>query len=142
MVYQGKLLCVRLKPSEHAPHNGTFWCVPGGGLDEREGLAAGLEREMLEELGVKPKIGNLLYIQQFADEKTEYLEFLFEVTNAKDYLNIDLSKTTHGVQEIAEIGFFEPSSINLLPKFLASTELTEDIAEGKTKTFNNIMSKL
>jgi ADP-ribose pyrophosphatase YjhB (NUDIX family) len=138
IMHGGKLLCVRLQPNKDAPANGTFWCVPGGGLEDYEDLISGLEREMIEETGVKPVVGDLLYIQQYQDEKSEYLEFLFEVKNAEQYVNIDLSKTTHGVQEIAEISFVDPVSVNVLPKFLASATLQDDIAQEKTKYFNNL----
>ena len=138
ILYQGKLLCVRLRPKADAPKNGTFWCTPGGGLDQGEALTAVLEREMLEETGVRPRIGNLLYIQQFHDGKAEQLEFLFHVENAADYANIDLAATTHGVKEIAELEFVDPAAVHLLPTFLAQTNIGADIAAGKTKYFNNL----
>jgi len=105
------------------------WCLPGGGLDEGESLLAGVEREMIEETGVEPKIGELLYVQQFAYNDKDYLEFFFHVTNADDYVNVDLSKTTHGAHEIAEIAFVDPASTNILPKFL----MTEPLAEKASK---------
>lgn len=104
-----------------------WWCLPGGGLDEGEALLPGLEREMIEETGVKPQIGRLLYVQQFADDRAEYLEFFFHVTNSQDYLNIDLANTTHGADEIAEIAFVDPATCKVLPEFL-STEPLENTA--------------
>ena len=75
----GKLLCVRLKPYFKAPPGHyDFWCTPGGGVDEGEPLVEAFKREMIEELGVEPKVGRLLYIQQFSrgDDK-DVVEFLF-----------------------------------------------------------------
>src|SRR5256885_13487542 len=92
VLHQGKLLCVRLKPyHEVSASMASSWCLPGGGLDEGEALIPGLEREMLEETGVVPKVGNLLYVQQFAYNNKDYLEFFFHVTNSQDYLHIELS---------------------------------------------------
>lgn len=128
VLHQGKLLCVRLKPyHEVSASMASSWCLPGGGLDEGEALIPGLEREMLEETGIAPKVGNLLYVQQFTYNDKDYLEFFFHVANGQDYLHIDLSKTTHGADEIAEIGFVDAASTKILPEFLM-TEPLEEIA--------------
>jgi 8-oxo-dGTP diphosphatase len=126
VLHDGKLLCARLKPYNDPERTEAhdFWCLPGGKLEPGESLAAGVEREMIEETGVKPVIGNLLYVQQFTDGEHEFLEFFFHVTNDQDYLAIDLSTTTHGETEIEEIGFVDPKNTVILPDFLR----TDDIA--------------
>ena len=101
---EGKLFCQRLK-SSHTLHGSDFWCTPGGGIDFGESLHEGLIREIIEETGVKPSIGNLLFIQQFMDGEREQLEFFFHVRNADGYGEISLENTTHGVAEVAEYGF-------------------------------------
>ena len=132
----GKLLAARLTPDAGRPEKGTFWCLPGGGLESTESLPAGLDREMLEETGIKPDLGNLLYIQQFKDKQCEYLEFFFVVTNTSAYTAINLSETTHGVAEIADIRFIDPVTSNLLPIFLRERNIADDIQSGKTYYFN------
>jgi ADP-ribose pyrophosphatase YjhB (NUDIX family) len=126
VLHEGKLLCVKLKPyKDHLKQDNSYWCLPGGGLDEGEGLVAGVEREMVEETGIKPTVGNLLYVQQFTHGEKEYLEFFFHITNSDDYLDIDLSKTTHGMEEIEEIDFINPLSNHVLPEFLKTEQLVE-----------------
>lgn len=113
-----------------------FWSTPGGGLDEGESLRDGLRREMIEETGIVPKIGKLLYIQQYKEEGKEFLEFFYHITNADDYdLDIDLASTSHGQQEIARCGFIDPHSEVLLPDFLRQTNIAQDIAAGEVKEF-------
>jgi 8-oxo-dGTP pyrophosphatase MutT (NUDIX family) len=136
ILQEDQLLCVRLRPTELAPHNGSFWCVPGGGLEPGEALLAGLERELIEETGIKPHVGNLLYVHQYKDDKSEYLEFLVVVTNAEDYSRIDLSATTHGMQELQEIRFVDPKSVILLPTFLTERPLAEDARLGATRCYS------
>lgn len=132
-----KLLCLRLKPYNDMPNQGTFWCVPGGGLDDDEPLTKGLERELIEELGVKPIIGNLLYVQQYRTDKREYLEFFFNITNTSDYLGIDLTKTSHGSIEIEELKFVDPKTTNILPTFLTKEPLSEIVLSNTpTQIFN------
>lgn len=117
----GKLLCQRLKSKDGMPRN--FLCTPGGGLDSREGLIDGLHREMIEETGISPEIGNLLFIQQLADGDEEHLEFFFHIKNADDYAAIDLSKTSHGELEIATVEFVDPFTENVLPAFLQTADI-------------------
>lgn len=131
--HESKLLCVKLKPysgvSELMAEN---WCTPGGGLDEGEPLLAGIEREMIEETGIKPIVGNLLYLQQFFFRDKDYLEFFFHITNAEAYIGIDLSKTTHGEAEIDAIDFVDPATSPILPQFLMTEDIAAQIATGTT----------
>ncbi len=136
ILLEGKLLCVRLKPYNRKSRE-FYWCTPGGGIDFGESAHAALEREMIEETGVKPKVGNLLYIQQFKEKDTgnEQFELFFNVLNPQDYVNIDLLNTTHGEEEIEEIDFVDPSKNHILPKFL-TTENFNNLDNQQTKIFN------
>ena len=134
---QGKLFCVQL--TEHANRTSArnFWCTPGGGLDENEDILAGLRREMIEETGIAPVVGSLLYIQQFIDSGDENLEFFFHVINSDDYKNIDFSASSHGIEEIANADFVDPKSTHILPKFLSTENIAEHIKSRQpTKIFN------
>lgn len=119
---EGKLLCQRLKA--YRRNDRDFWCTPGGGLNIGEPIEEGLRREMVEETGIDPKIGRLLFIQQFSeDNEKEQMEFFYFIENYKDYAEIDLSLTTHGELEIEHIEFIDPKTENVLPAFLQSINL-------------------
>ena len=135
IVYEDKLLCVRLTNyrEEKAP---DYWCVPGGGLDINESILTALNRELIEELGVKPKIGKLLYIHQYKDSKCEQLELFFHIENPEDYLDIDLKKATHGIDEIEKVEFIDPATNNILPKFLTTEAI--DINQTVVKFYSYI----
>src|SRR5262245_30786634 len=105
-----------------------FWCLPGGGVDDGEPLLDAIKREMVEEIGVEPRVGCLLYVQQFARKDRDHLEFFFLIENANDYQNVDLSQTTHGPDEIEEIAFVDPHATHILPEFLTTEPLADFIA--------------
>lgn len=120
----GKLLVVQHKLSDGSASE--YYAVPGGGLDPHESLTDGVIREIMEETGVKAEIGKLLFVQQFYSRRegyTEELEFFFEVKNTQDFLNIDISATSHGKDELALCEFVDPSSIPIYPTLLQTIDL-------------------
>ena len=118
----GKLLAQQLKASTGGGRD--FWCTPGGGLDIGEALTDGLHRELIEETGIAPKIGRLLFVQQFSEDgEKEQLEFFYLVENPEDYEVIDLTATTHGELEVERVEFIDPKAENLLPEFLQTVDI-------------------
>lgn len=132
-------LFLALNNREEGDGQNDFWSIPGGGLDMGESLQDGLRREIVEELGVEPEIGDLLFIQQFVsprDDCQEELEFFFHVKNSKDFEEIDLSKTKLGQKEIHDFGFFDPQSRRVLPLLLQQVDIEKAIKSGKTQIFS------
>lgn len=117
----GKLFVV-----QHQGHQ--TWCLPGGGVDDGESLHAALTREMMEELGVVPDIGPLLVVHQFMrGDLYEGPEFFFRVRNAADFMNIDLTQTTHGAHEIGQFGFYVASGlVDARPSLLTSIKFDDN----------------
>lgn len=125
----GQLLCQQLKPgADEAPRD--YWCTPGGGLDDGESLHQGLHREMIEETGIAPKVGKLLFVQQFHDGTKEQLEFFFHIENPDDYEVIDLASTSHGEAEISKVAFIDPKQHTVLPNYLTTIDIQASI-DGK-----------
>ena len=116
-----KILVTKFKQDDggESKHWGTF----GGGLDIGESLQVGLHREMIEETGIQPVVGKLLFIQQFADDEQEYLEFFFNIENVDDYEIIDLDQTSHGLLELTRYEYVDPTQNLVLPAFLQTIDI-------------------
>lgn len=113
-----------------------YWATIGGGLDPRESLHDGLTRESVEEVGIVPKIGRLLFVQQFVayhrdGRQTEKMELFFHVENTDDYKSpIDLATTTHG-HELARVGFVQPRGNFILPSFMQTLDIADHITHNR-----------
>jgi len=121
----GKLLVTKFRQEDdsESEHWGTF----GGGLDIGESITTGLHREMIEETGIAPKIGKLLFIQQFHDGEKEQFELFFHIENPEDYSEIKLEETSHGILELTRSEFVDPKSSFVLPAFLSTVDIAAHI---------------
>jgi 8-oxo-dGTP pyrophosphatase MutT (NUDIX family) len=134
----GKLFCVRLKKyvGKSTGSDNDYWCLPGGGVDPGEALLPALSREIVEELGIDPEIGALLYIQQFLHDGTEHIEFFFHVTNYEDFSSVDIGASSHGAIEIETAAFINPATTNAKPLFLQTEPIAAHAASaGPAKLF-------
>lgn len=132
----GEIFAQKLK---HKDDINDFWSTPGGGLNDGEDLLSGLCRELIEETGVRPQIGRLLFVQQFHDGEKEQLEFFFHILNADDYKKIDLENTSHGLIEVSQYGFIDPKIENILPINLRDMDIVAYIEATKSPLIANYL---
>lgn len=126
----GKIFAQKLKNKTGV---NSFWCMPGGGLDPQESLVDGIYREMIEETGIIPKVGRLLFVQLFTSDRPdcdEELEFFFHIENPEDYESINLDTSSHGAIEVANCAFVDPKEY-ILPAFLQTIDIAAYINDIK-----------
>lgn len=120
IIHDGNLLVVK-----HSV-NTDFYALPGGHLEWGEKVQDSIKREITEELGVKPQIGRLLYVNNFIDtDQTQSVEFFFEIVNSADYLDVENLGGTHK-HEIVEICWIKKNDTR---KVLPS-KIQKDLNDG------------
>ncbi|MDP2638941.1 MAG: NUDIX domain-containing protein [Candidatus Azambacteria bacterium] len=119
VIHDNKLLVFKL--TEEA----TYYSLPGGHIEFGDTIENAISREMLEETGIPAKVGKLLFIRQLILPDKHMIEFFYFIENGEDYLNIDLSKASHG-HEVVDYKFvdLDDTSIEIRPNFLKA-ELKE-----------------
>jgi len=131
----GKLLVTKFRQDDggESEHWGTF----GGGLDDNESVTDGLQREMVEETGIVPKVGRLLFIQQFKEDDREFFELFFHIENPEDYEIVRLEDTTHGIQELTRSEFVDPKTTFIKPVFLSKVDIAAHISGAEPVVIHN-----
>lgn len=105
-----KMLLVENKKNEN-----NFYCTAGGKMEFGEDPKQTLKREIIEELGVEPEIGRLLYINTYNDGEAQAVDFLYEVLNVTDYKDIEKLKGTHGHELSKIVWLNRVSDVKVLP---------------------------
>lgn len=121
---KGELLCVKSKGK-------PYFSLPGGTSEGFEDYTATAKREGLEELGVEPKLGNVIFVQQIMEQDGNLRSSVaFAVHNYEDFYNIDITKTSHGAAELDACEFIDIHTEDFMP-----VKLREFLPKTHTELF-------
>ena len=117
----GEMLLVK-----HAA-DADYYALPGGHLEWGEDVRECLRREITEELGIRPEIGRLLYVNNFTGaDGIQSVEFFFEIGRPQLFRDMGGPAATHAY-ELADVIWAKPGDpVKILPK-----RLDDDFRAGK-----------
>mgnify|MGYP001573209316 CR=1 FL=1 len=128
---KGKIALVKHKNS----YNGTYYLLPGGGLERDETIEECVAREVKEEIGLDVEVKNLAYYEDVVskDDHTLHLVFRCEIIGGK-VENLDPDKKVKEIVFLSEEKFKE---VKFFPKKLKEKLFPEKdeklpISLGKT----------
>jgi ADP-ribose pyrophosphatase YjhB (NUDIX family) len=99
-------------------HGESYYALPGGHLERGEHLEEAMVRELLEETGIKAKVGKALLVNDWVGPNDHMVEFFFWIENAQDFRHADILTSTHG-HELDSTTFGDPTKgFTLLPSYL------------------------
>lgn len=119
-----------------------YWALPGWGIDIWESIETALNRESIEELNTPAQMDQIIFIQDYLDERREWkihaLEYFCTVKNTQDFENVlqNSQGASHSF-EYVEIAWFDVN--NFPEKFMpiAFPEVIKNYIENK----NNFPTK-
>jgi ADP-ribose pyrophosphatase YjhB (NUDIX family) len=128
IIDEGKMLVVR------HPHDTSFCALPGGHLEWGETPIDCIKREIIEELGIEPEIGRLLYVNTFFDgEEIQPIEFFFEIKNTKDYIDCEQNDRTHEHEVVEMVWADSEKCPRILPNRLCTDFKDGNILSDETR---------
>lgn len=133
-VREGKILLVR-----HEKDGRSYWLLPGGGLEYSESLEAALERELMEEAGLKVKAGRLLFIaESLPPDKHRHV---INVVLAGEILagEAKLNEVSERLKEVAWVPREQLSGLSFQPDFKAILlRLWDEGFQGPALSLGNV----
>lgn len=88
-----------------------YWALPGGGIDFWEPISDALCRESVEELNIKAELDQIIFIQDYSEERAwknlHCLEYFCTIKNNSDFENVkeEYKKASHAF-ELEELEWF------------------------------------
>ena len=123
----------------HEQDGRDWWVPPGGGLEGDETLVDCVRREVAEETNLAPAVGDLVYIRQFVERRTNthHLELFFHVPEVSGELAAEVvdgaDPHQHQILEVRYVSRADLHSITVVPVQLRDL-FWDDLAAGFPET--------
>lgn len=130
VIRQGKVLMVQ----HNYGHLQGQWLLPGGHVDPGENLDAAIEREVLEETGIRAQAGGIVAIRSLIlpDSRVEvYVVFLMDYRSGQARAN--------SPAEIAGAGYFTPEQIQGLSVTPLAGAIIKEVLERRSYVWPHVL---
>ena len=107
LIHEGQVLLVQ---RAHDPGKGR-WTIPGGYVEEDEEPDKALEREVMEETGLKVRARGILAIRHTPTKDAQNLYIVFDLALASPAADV---KTNGDGKETSRAGFYAPDALATL----------------------------
>lgn len=97
-------------------HTGGFWAPPGGGIEFGESLEMCLQRELMEETGLRISVGDFAFICEYIHLPLHAIEIFFKINVEGGILSAGIDPEMADNQIIKEVGFIPWKEIDSLKK--------------------------
>ena len=96
-----------------------FWCLPGGKVNEAETAEQALQRNVNDQTGITPQLGQIVYTNEYDHRGVRRLELFYLVTNVAEYsaaYPLEVRQERAGLDSVAWL--ILTKNIDLKPAFL------------------------
>ena len=138
LIRQGRVLLVK---HEHKDRS-SFWCLPGGLVEEGETIKQALVREIKEETHLDAVPDELVFVQEFLKEKVLELIFLCRVFSGEAKIGTDPDNPGQPVLTDLAWKFFEELPVlNVKPNRLIQMLVDSGTDALSLAQFTEVLSK-
>lgn len=122
IIHNNRLLVIRKSSSQ-----GGYAVVPGGGQKKSETLSQAVQRECLEEINTKVKVGDLLFVREYFSDNHEFADESAHVHQVEFFFTCSIKNNgtprqginpDPGQVEVVWVPLDDLDSVNLYPKAL------------------------
>ncbi|WMN11359.1 NUDIX hydrolase [Marivirga salinae] len=88
-----------------------LWSPPGGGMEFGENAEENLKREFFEETGLNILVQELLFVNEFMNDKIHAIEFFFKVEKTGGILKLGNDPEMGNQQILSDLAFFDENKL-------------------------------
>lgn len=88
-----------------------LWSPPGGGLEFGDDAKKNLKREFFEETGLHIQVYDLLFVNEFMNDKIHAIELFFKVEKTGGILKLGNDPEMGNQQILSELAFFDENKL-------------------------------
>jgi 8-oxo-dGTP diphosphatase len=121
-------------------YNHDFWAPPGGGVEFGERADKSLQREFLEETGLRVKVGKMMFVCEFVKPPWHAIELMFAVTPTGGGLVTGIDPEMEGGKQIIkDVRYLSRAELKKMPASNLHGLLKKEKTQQKIMALNGYL---